>query len=244
MTLGTCSPGSEAEGADVLLHNEFVVEAPVNQAWTILTDLGRVATCLPGASLDGVEGDVHVGGVTVKVGPITANFHGTARFVEQDDRAHAATIAAAGKDPRGRATANATIRAWLEPEGPSRSRVLVDTDLDISGRMAQFGRGVMADVSARLMNQFADNLSSLIASAPVPPGSGDRGEAADREGRPGGPGFARPSTSAGRAEAALDALSLIGPVALKRFAPVLVMAVAGAALGWFLVRTTPRAGRR
>jgi uncharacterized protein len=227
----------------MLLHNEFVVAAPVERAWTILTDLERVATCLPGASLDGRDGDAYVGGVTIKVGPIAANFHGTARFVEQDDEARAATIVAAGKDPRGQATANATIRAWVEPDGPSRSRVLVDTDLDVSGRMAQFGRGVMADVSARLMNQFADNLSSLIAAleGETPAGSPRRGEAGDRGTLPdGGRAPVRYGTSLVRANPGLDVLSLIGPVVLNRIGPVLAVAVAGAALA----RWSRRGSRR
>ncbi|MCW2682206.1 MAG: carbon monoxide dehydrogenase protein [Blastococcus sp.] len=215
------------------LHNEFVVAAPVEQAWTILTDLELVATCLPGASLDGRDGDAYVGGVTIKVGPIAASFHGTARFVEQDDEARAATIVAAGKDPRGQAAANATIRARVEPDGPSRSRVLVETDLDVSGRMAQFGRGVMADVSARLMNQFADNLSGLIEVLHEEDAAGSprAGAAGDRKARPtGGRAPVGYGTTPGRAEAGLDVLSLIGPVVLRRIGPVLAVVVAGAAL--------------
>jgi carbon monoxide dehydrogenase subunit G len=217
----------------MLLNNDFVVEVPAETAWTLLTDLERVATCLPGASLDGRDGDAYVGGVTIKVGPISANFRGTAQFVEQDDAAHSATITAAGKDPQGQAAANATIRARLESEGPRRTRVLVDTELDISGRMAQFGRGAIADVSARLMRQFADNLSAQIVRDTAPPAAPGPAVAA-----PGPiPAAATPATvvlPAAPASAGLDALSLLGPVVLKRVGPGAAALVVGVGVGWGL----------
>lgn len=223
----------------MLLNNEFVVAAPADQAWALLTDLERVAPCLPGASLEGREGDAYLGSVKIKVGPISAHFRGTAHFVEQDDAAHAATIAAAGKDPRGQAAANATIRARLQPEGPSSTRVVVDTDLDISGRMAQFGRGAIADVSVRLMNQFADNLSRQIsaepgvASAHTPnggpaPSTAAPSPAAKPTSAP-APAYAAPASDVG-----LDALSLIGPVVVKRVGPGLAALLVGAVVGWAL----------
>jgi carbon monoxide dehydrogenase subunit G len=226
----------------MLLNNEFVVAAPADQAWTLLTDLERVAPCLPGASLEGREGDAYVGSVKIKVGPISAHFRGTARFVEQDDAAHAATISAAGKDPRGQAAANATIRARLQPEGPASTRVIVDTDLDISGRMAQFGRGAIADVSVRLMNQFAANLSAQIGGAPAHTGNGaavpavgttapGTAQAAVPAPPAATPQYTAPAPSS---DAGLDALSLIGPVVVKRFGPGLVAVLAGALLGWTL----------
>lgn len=216
----------------MLLNNDFIVEAPAAQAWTLLTDLERVATCLPGATLDGRQDDAYVGGVKIKVGPITANFHGTARFVEQDDAGHSATIAAAGKDPKGQAAANATIRARLQPEGPTRTRVLVDTELDISGRMAQFGRGAIADVSVRLMNQFADNLGAQIAAGSAP-ATGVQSAAPSTA----PVSAASPAAPAGGAAAAgvgMNALALIGPVLAKRLGPGFAVAVAGLSLGWVL----------
>jgi uncharacterized protein len=220
------------------LNNEFVVAAPADQAWTLLTDLERVAPCLPGAALEGREGEAYVGSVKIKVGPISAHFRGTARFVEQDDAAHSATIAAAGKDPRGQAAANATIRARLQPEGPASTRVIVDTELDISGRMAQFGRGAIADVSVRLMNQFAQNLSAQIGAAPAHTGNGGPVaavgvpvSAAAPLPAAAGPRYTPPAPSS---DAGLDALSLICPVVLKRFGPGLVAVVAGGLLGWAL----------
>ncbi len=238
----------------MLLNNDFLVDVPADTAWTLLTDLERVATCLPGASLDGRDGDAYVGGVKIKVGPISANFHGTARFVEQDDDAHSATISAAGKDPKGQAAANATIRARLEPEGPERTRVVVDTELDISGRMAQFGRGAIADVSARLMRQFADNLGALIAeeAAGSAAPSSSPTAAAPTESSPAvsppavsppaaaSPAVAAPAVApAGRlpgaaASSDLDALSLIGPVVLRRLGPGAAALTVGVGIGWAL----------
>jgi carbon monoxide dehydrogenase subunit G len=212
----------------MLLNNDFTVEVPAETAWTLLTDLQRVAACLPGASLDGRDGDAYVGGVAIKVGPISANFRGTAQFVDQDDAGHSATITAAGKDSRGQAAANATIRARLEPEGPHRTRVLVDTELDISGRMAQFGRGAIADVSARLMRQFADNLAAQISLETAPPTA--PGTAATAP----GPTPATAVPPAAPAAAGLDALSLIGPVVLKRGGPAAAALLAGVAVGWGL----------
>ncbi|MCW2739764.1 MAG: carbon monoxide dehydrogenase subunit [Blastococcus sp.] len=214
----------------MLLNNDFVVEASAETAWTLLTDLERVATCLPGASLDGRDGDAYVGGVTIKVGPISANFRGTAQFAEQDDAAHSATITASGKDPKGQAAVTATIRARLEPEGPQRTRVLVDTELDISGRMAQFGRGAIADVSVRLMRQFADNLSVQITQETAEPGA--LGTAAAAPGAV--PAGAAPRTvvPAAPASPGVDAFSLVGPVVLKRLGPGAAAFAFGVAVGW------------
>ena len=216
----------------MLLNNDFVVEAPAAQAWTLLTDLERVATCLPGAKLDGRADDAYVGGVKIKVGPITANFHGTARFVEQDDARHSATIAAAGKDPKGQAAANATIRARLQPEGPTRTRVVVDTELDISGRMAQFGRGAIADVSVRLMNQFAENLGAQIATGSAP-ADADPSTAAPAAPLAVAPA-AQPTGGEPAAGAEMNALALIGPVLVKRLGPGAAVAATGLGLGWLL----------
>jgi carbon monoxide dehydrogenase subunit G len=219
----------------MLLNNDFVVEVPAETAWSLLTDLERVASCLPGAVLDGRDGDAYIGGVTIKVGPISASFRGTARFVEQDDAAHSAVIAAAGKDPKGQAAANATIRARLEPEGPGRTRVVVDTELDISGRMAQFGRGAIADVSARLMRQFADNLGVLIAqeptSSPAVPAPAPGQAPATAAPAPAPVAVVLPAASA---PGGLDALSLIGPVVLKRVGPAAAVLAVGVAMGWGL----------
>ena len=155
------------------LTNEFSVSVPVDEAWSVLTDLERIAPCMPGAELQEVEGDEFRGIVKVKVGPITAQYKGAASFQERDDAAHKAVIKAEGRDTRGQGNASATITATLEPEGDG-TKVKVLTDLTVTGKVAQFGRGVMADVSAKLMDQFvktleADVLAGATPAADTPP---------------------------------------------------------------------------
>ena len=149
------------------LTNEFVVPVAVNEAWTLLTDVERIAPCMPGAELQEIDGEEYRGIVKVKVGPITAQYKGKATFVEKDDNAHKAVLRAEGRDTRGQGNANATITATLEPEGEG-TRVKVVTDLAITGRAAQFGRGVMADVSTKLLGQFVDCLEKNVLSGEAP----------------------------------------------------------------------------
>jgi uncharacterized protein len=161
------------------LINEFSVEVPLERAWAVLTDVETIAPCLPGAQLQEVEGDEYRGVVKVKVGPITANYKGTASFIELDEGTRRAVIRAEGRETRGQGNASAVITAELVGTGPSTTDVRVTTDLTVTGKVAQFGRGVMADVSGKLMTQFADNLSTTVlapdaaeapevASAPEP----------------------------------------------------------------------------
>ena len=150
------------------LNHEFIVNVPVNDAWVILTDLERIAPCLPGAQLTEVEGDTYRGQVKVKVGPIVAQFKGQASFVTRDDDAHRASLKAEGRDTTGKGTASATITAQLTAVTPTSTKCSVITDLTISGKVAQFGRGALADVSDKLLAQFAENLNQLITSAPAP----------------------------------------------------------------------------
>ena len=145
------------------LTNEFRVTAPPDEAWSALTDVERIAPCLPGAELQEVSGDEYRGVVKVKVGPITAQYKGAATFVEKDDANRRAVLRAEGRDTRGQGNASATITATLEPDGDG-TLVKVVTDLTITGKVAQFGRGVLADVSAKLMQQFADRLQSDVLS--------------------------------------------------------------------------------
>ncbi len=143
------------------LINTFDVSVPVDQAWAVLTDVERIAPCLPGAQLQEIEGDEYRGIVKVKVGPITAQYKGKATFLEKDDVAHRAVLDASGRDTRGQGNASATITAQLEPAG-SGTHVTVTTDLTVTGKVAQFGRGVLADVSAKLLGQFVDNLEQTV----------------------------------------------------------------------------------
>jgi len=149
------------------LNHEFIVNVPVNDAWIILTDLERIAPCLPGAQLTEVEGDTYRGQVKVKVGPIVAQFKGQASFVSRDDVAHRAMLKGEGRDTTGKGTASAIITAQLTSVTPTSTKCSVVTNLTISGKVAQFGRGALADVSDKLLAQFSENLNQLITSAPV-----------------------------------------------------------------------------
>jgi len=155
----------------VELTNEFEVDRPIGEAWALLTDLERIAPCMPGAQLTEIEGDEYRGGVKVKVGPITAQYKGAATFKEKDDAAHRAVLEAKGRDSRGQGNASALITAQLTEAG-GRTRVSVHTDLTVTGKVAQFGRGVMKDVSEKLLGQFVDCLESkILAEATVAAGS-------------------------------------------------------------------------
>ena len=146
------------------LNNDFEVAAPVDLVWAVLTDVERIAPCLPGAQLLEIEGDEFRGVVKIKVGPITAQYKGAASFSERDDVEHRAVLRAEGRDTRGAGNAAADITAELEATDVG-TKVTVTTDLTVTGKVAQFGRGVMADVSKKLMGQFAENLSDLIAAS-------------------------------------------------------------------------------
>jgi carbon monoxide dehydrogenase subunit G len=157
----------------VKIENEFTVHAPIDEAWKVLTDLEGIAPCLPGAQLTGVDGDVYQGKVKIKVGPVISEFAGTARFAEKDDDAHRAVIDAKGRDSRSAGNAAAIITATLRAEGES-TVVSVDTDMKISGKLAQFGSGMIKEVSQKLLGQFVASLEAKIAdehSGTTPAGS-------------------------------------------------------------------------
>ncbi|MDR7255652.1 carbon monoxide dehydrogenase subunit G [Nocardioides sp. BE266] len=145
------------------LLNEFEVALPPEKTWTLLTDLEKVAPCLPGASITSVDGDDYHGRAKIKVGPITAEYKGVAQFKELDESAHTAVLLARGKDARGQGDATANVRATLHPKGGG-TRVVVETDLALTGKVAQFGRGVLADVSGALMTMFAQRLQEMVAA--------------------------------------------------------------------------------
>jgi len=161
------------------IDNEFTVGVPIDRAWAVLTDLEGIAPCMPGAVLTGVEGDVYSGKVKIKVGPITSEYAGTARFTERDEAKHRAVIDASGRDVRGAGNAAAAITAQLRAEGSS-TVVSVDTDLKISGKIAQFGSGMIKEVSTKLLGQFVDCLEGkLAADVPVPTAPATATSAAD-----------------------------------------------------------------
>jgi len=144
------------------LINEFTVNRPIDEAWPLITDIERIAPCLPGAELQEIEGDTYRGVVKVKLGAISSQFKGEAHFIERDDVNYRAVIKGAGRDTGGRGNASAEIMAQAEALSPTSTRVAVTTDLHITGKVAQFGRGIMGDVSSKLMAQFADNLNQMI----------------------------------------------------------------------------------
>jgi uncharacterized protein len=207
------------------LNNQFHVSVPVEEAWAVLTDLERVAPCLPGAELREVDGDDFKGIVKVKVGPIAVQYKGTVRFVEKDDAEHRAVLRAEGRDTRGQGNASATITAVVLSEGDGAT-VEISTDLSITGKAAQFGRSAMTDVSAKLLAQFAERLEADVLSqgtaAPAEtseaaPAASPTPESPDDE--------TVPTVRAIHAPPAepVDLLSTAGPTVLKRAVPVAVV---------------------
>jgi carbon monoxide dehydrogenase subunit G len=195
----------------VELRNECAVALNIDKAWAVLTDIERIAPCMPGAVLEDSDGEEYRGVVKVKVGPITAQYRGKALFVERDDVGYRAVIRAEGRDTRGQGNASATITATLVEQGDGTG-VTVVTDLAISGRAAQFGRGVLADVSTKLLGQFVSCLESdlLADSQPVE----------NSEPRPTAPQAAQP----------VDLLDTVGvPSIVRWLVPALVAATV---VGW------------
>jgi carbon monoxide dehydrogenase subunit G len=213
------------------LINEFTVNRPIDEAWPLITDLERIAPCLPGAELQEIEGDTYRGVVKVKLGAISSQFKGEAHFVERDDMNYRAVIKGAGRDTGGRGNATAEIMAQAEALSPTSTRVAVTTDLHITGKVAQFGRGIMGDVSSKLMVQFADNLNQMIddqataVPAPAPePTPADEPSGADIA------AGAAPSTPTvrkieGAAAEPIDLMEVGGSSIVKRVAPALIAIV-------------------
>ena len=206
------------------LNHQFTVAVPVEDAWRILTDVERIAPCLPGAQLQEIEGDTYRGIVKVKVGPIQAQFKGQANFIERDDVAHKVVLKGEGRDTTGKGNASAIITAEMTAVDASNTAVTVNTDLSVTGKVAQFGRGAMADISDKLLAQFVVNLNALIAEQPataaVPAATLDPTEGV--------------RTIESAEVAPLDLLSAAGSPILKRAIPVVVVVVA--VLVWLVVR--------
>ncbi len=144
------------------LLNEFVIHRPIEDAWIVLTDVERIAPCMPGAQLQEIEGDIYRGVVKVKLGAISTAFKGEAHFVERDDANHKAVLHGEGRDTTGKGNADAMITATLRSIDSTQTKCVVETDLRITGKVAQFGRGIMGDVSKKLMAQFATNLNTML----------------------------------------------------------------------------------
>ena len=179
------------------LNNEFTVDVPVDDVWDVLLDLERITPCLPGASLTEETGErEYDGAMKVKLGPVTQQYKGTVKIQEADESAHRAVLRADGKDARGQGTASATIVSTLHDEGDGSTRVSVETDMQITGRAAQFGQGIQQQVSEKLLGRFADCLEEEIVnggaargeavSGAQPSANGSTGEGEPRSSRQGG----------------------------------------------------------
>jgi uncharacterized protein len=149
------------------LQNEFTVDAPVERTWETLLDIERVASCLPGASIErGEEDGLYRGAMKVKVGPMTVDYRGTARLEEVDEDTRTASIVVQAREAKGQGTAAAVIRNHLEARNGS-THVVAETDLKLTGRQAQFGRGIVEDVAGTMMSEFAQRLEQELREGPA-----------------------------------------------------------------------------
>lgn len=218
------------------LVNEFRVPVPPSTAWSVLTDVERVAPCIPGAQLLSVNGDDFTGAVKVKVGPITVSYKGEASFAEKDETAQRVVIKANGKETRGSGTANAVVTAQLKDEGSATqpaTGVVITTDLTISGKAAQFGRGVLADVAGNLIGEFAKRLEADVLGTSNT-GAGARTDSGTPKLTAVGPVDTEDS---------VDLLKVVAAPMAKRLAPVAAGVAAGLAIGFLLGRGRRRTSR-
>jgi len=239
------------------MDHSFTVPVPPDRAWDVLLDVERIAPCMPGATVEEFDGEVVTGRIKVKVGPVSLTYRGTAKFTERDPDAHVIVLDASGKETRGSGTASATVRASLEPEsGGEATKVSMHTTMNVTGRPAQFGRGVMVEVGGKLVEQFAQNLRQLIVGdgaaaaqdGSAADGSGDGADqaaasasaAADAGSAGAGAGAATAAPAASTAatppaqqsEDSINLVRLVGPAILKRVVPVVAAVAALALLGW------------
>jgi carbon monoxide dehydrogenase subunit G len=242
-----------------LTHN-FTVPASVDDAWATFMDLERVGSCFPGAVVTSVDESGFAGTVKVKLGPIALQYAGTGEFLERDDAAHRAVIEAKGKDKRGNGTAGATVTVQLAPSGEG-TRIDVTTDLSITGKPAQFGRGVMQDVSDKLLQQFVGCIERQFAEPEPESEPETTADAGDAPPVAATGSAAQPAAGAAAAEAgaatpasvpaaprplraapapaaddSIDLGATVLPVLVKSYAPYAVAALAGLVLGWLIGR--------
>jgi uncharacterized protein len=196
---------------DVDLQDSFTIPVPEAEAWSVLLDLERVASCMPGATLESVDGDAFAGAVHLKIGPIQANYRGSGQFVQRDDTTRRAAIEASGRDPKSAGAAKASVAMALEP-ADGQTRVLLDMSLSITGKPAQFGKGVIKDVTAQLLQKFATNLAAELArTETTAPAASEPFPQSSR------PAETTAATPAGTTpDVSLDVLSLIAGPLLKR----------------------------
>lgn len=235
------------------IDNEFTVSAPIDRAWAVLTDLEGIAPCMPGAVLTGRDGDAYTGKVKIKVGPVTSEYAGTASFAEKDDANHRAVIDAKGRDSRGAGNATAVITAELKAEG-DRTLVSVSTDLKITGKIAQFGSGMIQEVSRKLLGQFVDCLETKLAAPAEAPAAETAAEpaaepadaptaetvaetaAADSATTPAAAPAPRAQPVPAPEPEALDVLALSRGALAKRAVPAVIGAAVVAVIVYLIVR--------
>lgn len=193
------------------IANEFTVSVPIERAWEVLTDMEQVIPLMPGAQLVGQEGEDYLGKVKVKVGPVTSEFSGKAHFVERDEAAHRALIDGRGKEARGTGNAAATVTLQLHESG-DHTRVTVDTDLKIVGKLAQFGSGMLQQVSEKLLGQFVDALEAKLAEGKAPAAAAEPAAAAPVA------AAAPPRVVAAPEPEPIDLLDLAGGGAIQKYA--------------------------
>jgi uncharacterized protein len=215
------------------IDNEFTVNVPVDEAWDVLTDLERIAPCMPGAQLTGREGDAFLGKVKVKVGPVISEFAGTASFIEKDAATHHAVIDAKGRDSRGAGNASAIITAQLRADGDHRTVVTVETDLKISGKLAQFGSGMIAEVSSKLIDQFVDSLEKQVMATPEQ--ASVASTPADTAGSADIPA-SKPAFRPTQEPEAVNLTQLAGGAVAKRLLPVVGLLVVAGIIIYVIVR--------
>jgi uncharacterized protein len=203
------------------IANEFTISAAMDDAWEVLTDLEQVVPLMPGAQLVGRDGDDFLGKVRVKVGPVTSEFSGKAHFVELDPEHHRAVINARGREARGSGNAAAVVTAQLHPASDG-TRVTVDTDLKIVGKLAQFGSGMLQQVSEKLLGEFVESLETKLTAS--------------------GPTEAPAADPAAAESAPIDLLELAGGGALKKYGPLVLAGLAAVALLLVLRRLASRRG--
>jgi uncharacterized protein len=247
------------------MDHSFTVPVPPDRAWDVLLDVEKIAPCMPGATVDEFDGEVVTGRIKVKVGPVSLTYRGTAKFTERDPDARVILLEASGKETRGAGTASATVRATLEPEsGGEATKASMHTTMNVTGRPAQFGRGVMVEVGSKLVEQFAQNLRQLItddtgSGGSDPTATGDEASAGQASATPEtgetGPGSTQPSATIPAAAAtptapaqpapasddSINLVKLMGPAILKRAIPVAIALGGLALLGRLLFRRRDKA---
>ncbi len=207
------------------LQNSFVVPSDIETAWKTLQDVEGLAPCMPGATLLSHDGADMTGSVKVKLGPVAMTFAGQAKFLSRDEATHTMVIEGAGKETKGTGTAKGVVTAVLVEEAPDRTRVDITTEFTITGKAAQFGRGVMQDVAGRIIDQFSANLAATMAAAAAAASasaSGEAAPAADGTAPAAATATAAPPRPRPQADEAIDLLGTAGAPVLKRAIPVAI----------------------